>query len=97
MEHDLIAKWKSKAGEVFEKLGFTPIYIGLEKNYERKGEYHKLTFLIAFNCFVIEWASSYEEACMNVYEDTDLLPSFALGEKEVLLELENTLIKYYMD
>ena len=97
MEHDSVAKMKSKAGEIFEKLGFTPTYIGLEKNYERKRAYHKLTFLRTFNCFVIEWASSYEEACMNVYEDTDLLPPFSLGEEEVLLELENTLIKYYLD
>ena len=97
MKHDSIAQLKSKAGNVFAKLGFIPTYIGVEKNYERNGVYHKLTFLKTFNSFVIECALSYEEACMNVYEDSDILPSISIGEKEILLELENTLIKYFLD
>ena len=99
MERDVITQLKSKTADVFVKLGFIPTYIGLEKTYEYKGVYHKLTFLSGLggmDFFVIECASSYDDACKNVYEDCDLLP-LSWGEKELLIQFENILIEYYMN
>ena len=97
MEKNTIAQFKSKANKVFEKLGFIPTYVGIEKAYEYKGVYHKLTHLrfpSGMDFFVIECAGSYDEACKNIYEDADLLP-LSLGEKEFLFQLEDLLIKHY--
>jgi len=99
MTDDVISRIEARAGEIFIKLGFEETYIktylSTEKNYRRGNSYYRFTFVRGLG-FIIESASSYDEACKNGHEDSDIL-SASLGEEGVLSELESTLIKYYLD
>ena len=95
MRYEQIAKIELNASDVFVNLGFKPGFINSEKVYEYNGAYHKFTFVSDLGGFVIEGASSYDDACKNLYDDCDVLP-ITSDEEEILNELHNLLAKHYM-
>jgi len=87
-------------GNIEEKIDILMIELGFEKvkvnntlNYYLNGWYYKVTYVDGLKSYIIETASNYEEAKLNVYEDADLYP-LSLGESKILEDLRNDLIKY---
>lgn len=60
------------------------------------GTYYKITFVKGLNSYVLEFASSYDEAVRNMFEDGDVYP-ISLGEDQLINELRHDLIKYYIN
>ncbi|MCL2015426.1 MAG: hypothetical protein FWG68_04185 [Defluviitaleaceae bacterium] len=86
---------KNQANKLFSKLGFTQQYINNNLVHTINGEYCKLTFISAFNGFVIETAENITNATNNLYEDSDVI-SLENGTETFFDDLEQTLRNYYL-
>jgi len=95
LKSDLISRVDIKAKALLVGLGFKRVIIGVEEVYEYKGKYHKLNFVAGLGGFVIECATSLDEARKNLYEDSDILQVSA-GEEELLKQLQHLIVEYYL-
>ena len=79
--------------DIFIELGFTDIQINGINMFNYNHCYYKITYVDEYKSIVIETAETYEEAKNGVMEDDD---GYDLTDKNVLSEITNDLICYYM-
>ena len=79
--------------DIFIELGFTDIQINGINMFKYNNCYYKITYVDEYKSIVIETAETYEEAKNGVMEDDDW---YDLTDKNVLSEITNELICYYM-
>lgn len=60
------------------------------------GIYYKITFVKGLNSYVLEFATSYDDAVKNMFEDGEVYP-ISLGEDQLVNELRHDLLKYYIN
>ena len=80
---------------IFLGLGFTSITIKKDKYFMYNNCFCKLTFLKKWSAFVIEYTDNIIDAEKGILEDGDLY-YVDVGEQELLSQIRNDLIKYYM-
>jgi hypothetical protein len=88
-------EFQDKIDKAVKNLGFEAMEVGGKKLYFYKGNYYKFSYINDFKAYVIEYASSYEEALNNVFEDGDLY-TIDMGENLLIEKITTDLIKYYI-
>lgn len=78
---------------LFQELGFQKVILNNQQIYKWSNNYYKITFIHKFQAYIIEFASTVEEAEKNLFEDSDLYP-LSLGER-LVEQLHSDLTKYY--
>ncbi len=89
-------KLKKRMEEVFKNLGFSSINVNGIEYFVYNNCFCKLTFLNKLSAFVIESASSYQDIQKGNIEDGDLYYIDG-SEDNILLQLQNDLINYYIN
>ncbi|MDR5002779.1 MULTISPECIES: hypothetical protein [Brevibacillus] len=87
---------QKKIESLFQELKFERVIINGIPLLLYGGTYYKITFVKGLDSYVIEFASTYDEAVKNMFEDGDIYP-VSLGEEELISELRHDLIKFYMN
>ena len=93
-EGECMNEISTKIYSALKELGYDIVEIEGKELYHRNGSYYRLTYIEAFRAYVIEYASSYEEAKNNLFEDGDTY-SIDLEESEFIEKLKADLLKYY--
>lgn len=86
---------ENKIKDVLKVFNFKEVIVNDVIIYEYKDQYYKLTYVGGLKAFVIESAKNYNDAVMNVYEDSDLYP-LALGCNNLIEQIRTDLKKYYL-
>lgn len=79
--------------DIFTNLGFTSVQINGINMFKYNNCYCKITYVDEYKSIVIETAETYEDAKNGVMEDDDW---YDLTDGNVLFEITNDLIHYYM-
>ncbi|NUU74529.1 hypothetical protein [Paenibacillus xylanilyticus] len=87
---------KEKIESLIQELNFEKVYVSGTPLLLRDGIYYKITFVEGLNSYVIEFASSYDEAVKNMFEDGDIYP-ISLGEDQLICQLRHDLKKFYLN
>ncbi|MGG4194559.1 hypothetical protein ABEW50_13995 [Paenibacillus jamilae] len=87
---------QDKIESLFQELNFETVIVNGTQLLLHGDTYYKITFVKGLNSYVIEFASSYDEAVNNMFEDGDVYPS-SLGEDKLISELRHDLINFYMN
>ena len=81
--------------KLFLEMGFAEVTINGTIFYKYGKTYYKISYIEDLNSFVIEYAETKNEAEKNLLEDGDLY-SITLGEQQLLEQIKNDLLQFYM-
>lgn len=89
------SKIELRIESLLRELDFETVIVNGIQMYTRSEEYYKITFIEQFQSYVIEYASNFEDAKKNIFEDGDLYP-VSIGEDELINSLRSDLLQYYI-
>ena len=95
MNTNEIKSIENKIKDVLKVFNFKEVIINDVIVYEYKDQYFKFTYVADLKAFVIESAENYNDAVMNVYEDSDIYP-LALGGNNLIEQISTDLKNYYL-
>jgi hypothetical protein len=95
MDINEIKAIENKIKDVLNVYNFKEVIINDDIVYEYKKQYYKFTYVPDLKAFVIESSDNYNDAVMNVYEDSDIYP-LALGSNNLIEQIIKDLEKYYL-
>lgn len=81
---------------LIQELNFEKAIVNGSTLLLHSGIYYKITLVKGLNSYVLEFATSYDEAVKNMFEDGDVYP-ISLGEDQLINELRHDLLKYYIN
>ncbi len=81
---------------LIQELNFEKVIVNGSTLLFYSGIYYKITLVKGLNSYVLEFATSYDEAVKNMFEDGDVYP-ISLGEDQLINELRHDLLKYYIN
>ncbi len=81
---------------LIQELNFEKVIVNGSTLLFHSGIYYKITLVKGLNSYVLEFATSYDEAIKNMFEDGDVYP-ISLGEDQLINELRHDLLKYYIN